>query len=145
MQARWFYGVSSDKTKFQDYMSSEYTYEKLISIHPLELREICTEMKFFANKLNVELPDYIDSMIANPVSFYAAALDRNIEPDYSEITKINLEQGTAYRNIYEYLQEIKSNVPSIKPGTPNDPLMVLANEDDTIDDESDYLKSVLKD
>jgi hypothetical protein len=145
MQARWFYGVSSDKTKFQDYMSSEYTYEKLISIHPLELREICTEMKFFANKLNVELPDYIDSMIANPVSFYEAALDRNIEPDYSEITKINLEQGTAYRNIYEYLQEIKSNVPSIKPGTPNDPLMVLANEDDTIDDESDYLKSVLKD
>lgn len=145
MQARWFYGVSSDKTKFQDYMSSEYTYEKLISIHPLELREICTEMKFFANKLNVELPDYIDSMIANPVSFYEAALDRNIEPDYSEITKINLEQGTAYRNIYEYLQEIKSNVPSIKPGTPNDPLMVLANEDDTIDDESSYLKSVLKD
>lgn len=145
MQARWFYGVSSDKTKFQDYMSSEYTYEKLISIHPLELREICTEMKFFADKLNVELPDYIDSMIANPVSFYEAALERNIEPDYSEITKINLEQGTAYRNIYEYLQEIKSNVPSIKPGTPNDPLMVLANEDDTIDDESSYLKSVLKD
>lgn len=145
MQARWFYGVSSDKTKFQDYMSSEYTYEKLISIHPLELREICTEMKFFADKLNVELPDYIDSMITNPVSFYEAALERNIEPDYSEITKINLEQGTAYRNIYEYLQEIKSNVPSIKPGTPNDPLMVLANEDDTIDDESSYLKSVLKD
>lgn len=145
MQARWFYGVSSDKTKFQDYMSSEYTYEKLISIHPLELREICTEMKFFADKLNIELPDYIDSMIANPMSFYKEALERNIEPDYSEITKINLEQGTAYRNIYEYLQEIKSNVPSIKPGTPNDPLMVLANEDDTIDDESDYLKSVLKD
>lgn len=145
MQARWFYGVSSDKTKFQDYMSSEYTYEKLISIHPLELREICTEMKFFADKLKVALPEYIDSMISNPMSFYKEALERNIEPDYSEITKINLEQGTAYRNIYEYLQEIKSNVPSIKPGTPNDPLMVLANEDDTIDDESDYLKSVLKD
>src|ERR1035437_6344852 len=52
MEAKWFFGVTGSKNGFEHYLGTEYTYEKLISIHPLELQAIALEALFFGKKLN---------------------------------------------------------------------------------------------
>lgn len=147
MNAKWFYGVVNSRDAFVSYVESTYTYNKLISIHSLELREIAKEMLFFADKWNVKLPDYIKSMSEDPVSFYEAALDMGIEPDYSEITHINNENGTNFRNMIEYLEHMRKKTPRVPDGDPQDPLVVLASDEikteenglEVVDDEEAYL------
>ena len=146
---KWFYGVVSDKETFLHFIETDYTYQKLISIHPVELKEIAEEALFHAKKFKVDLPEYFAGMADDPMSYSQQALDQGIEPDYSEITKINEQQGTDYKNMIEYLQEMRKHVKPLVPGKPiNDPLTVIAKETaeagecDAIDDEDAYLKAV---
>lgn len=146
MKAKWFYGVVNSRDAFVSYLESTYTYNKLISIHPLELRDIANEMLFFADKWGVKLPDYVKSMADDPASFYEAALDLGIEPEDSEITKINAEDGTDFRNMIEYIEVMRKKSPRVSDGEPQDPLSVIAKTEeglDVVDDENKYLESFL--
>lgn len=142
--AKWFYGVDESKETFQKYVSTKYTYEKLISIHPVELKDIAEEAVRVAKKLKVELPDYFEAMAEDPMFYAQEALNLGIEPDFSDVTKLNEEKGTSYRNMIEYMQEIRRYVkPAVVRDLSSDPLSVIASEDDAVSDEESYLKSLL--
>lgn len=143
MNTKWFYGVVSSKKAFVEYLESTYTYQRLICIHPLELRDIAAEAIFHAKKFNVKLPDYFESMVSNPVAFSEEAINQGIDPEYSEVTRYNEEHGTEYRNMVEYMEDIHKHVKLLRTGDVNDPLTVMASdEDDAITDEEAYLQSL---
>ena len=144
MTPKWFYGVSTDKEKFLGYIQDSYTYEKLIAIHPVELKEIAEEAIFTARKLHIKLPDYFKGMSENPISFSQDAVDQGLEPDYSEITKINQEQGTDFKNMLEYLENARKYTGTLDEETPNDPLAALASDQsDDIDDVDAYVAGIV--
>jgi hypothetical protein len=145
MEAKWFFGVTGSKNGFEHYLGTEYTYEKLISIHPLELQAIALEALFFGKKLKAELPDYLAGMSTDPVAFSQEAIDQGIIPDWSDVTKLNEEKGTEYRNMYEYISEIQKRIHPVSDELPNDPLLAIASTEDAdaVTDEDSYLKYVL--
>jgi hypothetical protein len=145
MDAKWFFGVVNSKRAFEHYLETEYNYEKLISIHPVELQEIALEALFFGKKLKVELPDYLVGMSTDPVAFSQEALDRGIVPDWSDVTKLNEQQGTTYRNMFEYVSEIQKRIGPVSDELPNDPLLAMASTEDAdaVTDEDSYVQSIL--
>lgn len=150
MEAKWFFGMVGSKAEFQHYFETEYPYNTLISIHPLELREIAAEAVFFAKKLKVELPDYVKGMSVDPISFSREAIDLGIEPEYSRITILNQEQGTNYKNMVDYMRAIKKVMKPKQDPTVRGPLAVFASEKhevvaaDAITDEEQYLEAVTR-
>lgn len=145
MVTKWFYGAVSSKKAFTEYIESTYTYQKLICIHPLELRDIAAEAIFHAKKFNVTLPDYFESMATDPVAFSEEAINQGIDPEYSDVTRYNEEHGTNFRNMIEYMEDLHKNVKLLRTGDVNDQLTVMASEEDqdAITDEDAYLQSVI--
>lgn len=144
---KWFYGVVSSKAAFVNYIESTYTYQKLICIHPLEMQEIAEEALFHAKRFKVVLPDYFDGMLKDPVAFSQEAIDQGIDPEFSEVTQLNNLNGTAFKNMVEYMEDLHKHIKPLKSESINDPLTVIASSesmcDDEIVDEEAYLNSVV--
>lgn len=128
-EAHWFYKTVGSGKEFSEYFASTYSYEKLLRIHPVELKEICEEALDFAKYFRVKLPDYVENMVKDPMAFSQEALDRGIIPGFSEITKINEDQGTDYRNMIEYLDTFNQFLKPI-PESAEDPFDATASAEE---------------
>jgi hypothetical protein len=137
-EAHWFFGVVSNAKEFMEYFESTYTYEKLVCIHPVELRDICKEALEFAKYFKQELPDHVKGMVDDPIAFSQEAIDQGIIPGYSEITLINEEQGTNYHNMVEYLNAIREHTGQVQAS-----MEATANtEEECIDDIESYVSGL---
>jgi hypothetical protein len=81
-------------------------------------------------------------MVKDPNAFSEQALDRGIIPNYSDVTLLNAEQGTNYRNMLEYSEEISKYVKPVSETVHADPLQVIASEE-CIDDVDNYVQSLM--
>lgn len=133
-EPHWFYKTVGSGKEFSEYFASVYSYEKLLRIHPVELRDICEEALEFAKYFRIKLPDYVENMAKDPMAFSQQALEQDIIPDFSEITKINREQGTDYRNMLEYLETFNQYLKPI-PESAEEPFDATASANKS--DESD--------
>lgn len=138
MQPKWFWGAVDSRADFEKYVGS-LKYLDLIATHPLELQEMAREALFFADKLKATIPSYWQGMSDNPIVFTEEAISNGLEISDSEITKLNSEKGTEYRNMLEYYASLSEHIKPAVPSTVPDPIAVIASEDD------EYFESLLKD
>lgn len=148
--AKWFYGVDTDAETFLRYLGREYSREKMIVLTPDDMQSIAIEAVDTADRLGAECPDYIHGMSESPLEYMREAFAAGLIPEPHEITKINAETGSEWRNSYEYYATLKKATLSpmndsevVHTKTSNDlgPMAAFASGDE-IDDVDSYVSSV---
>lgn len=104
--ARWFFGVDN-KTDFLAYALSEYSEDNMRALHPDDMQSIAQEAVETAARLGVTCPSYLAGMAEDPIPYMESAFADGLIPEYHEITKINLAQGTNYKNSYDHITSMR--------------------------------------
>lgn len=142
--ATWFYGTVANKEEFLEYVTSTYSRSKCLAIIPTELVEIATEALAFAKYFNVELPSHFQDIVVDPLVFSADAVKRGIDPEPSEVTKINELSGKDFKNMIEFFEAQEKDPELAQYATHGFPV-VAGDMNEEINDESAYLSKLAGD